>query len=382
MAYKTVVQFLEATSKDQSLRDELASVIGVGDGDISSAEQLDQDEAQAMLGKRGALVAAFAANQGYEFTLAELNGVIGVIQQFQRGDLSEQDFYKAVGWSSPTEQASTQVQSLGDAISMVYRGVEYSVKSSKGTANQVLDFMKLTAEHPEIREQLQAILAVGDGDISDFSALDAGEAEALRSGRGALVAEFAARHGFKFTLADLLAVTDAFQRVQAGELTSGEFENFLDLDVSSKEFFPFIKNVVTMTYKGVKYSAPVTSRSNDNTLPVVRFMEASGSDPALRDQIMSVIGGDGDISSPGELDSGEARALNGERGKQIVEIGAEHGFIFSLSDLSAVLESFQLVNEGKLPLESCTRILGLGKSGGGSDTVKKTAGMIYRGVRY
>lgn len=382
MAYKTVVQFLEATSTDNSLRDELAIVIGIGDGDISSAEQLDQDEAQAILGKRGALVTAFAEKRGYEFTLAELSGVIGIIQQFQRGDLSEEDFYKTIGWTPPAEQASTQLQSLGNTVDMLHLGAKYSVSKKTKTASQVLEFMQLTSEDADIRKELQDIMAVGDGDISDFSALDAEEAQALRSGRGALVAEFAARHGFTFTLSDLLAVTDAFQRVQSGELTENEFENFLDLEVSSKDFFPSIQSVVTMAYKGVKYSSPVISKSNDNTLQVVRFMERSGSDTALRDQIMSLIGGDGDISSPSELDSGEATALNGERSKQIVELGAEHGLIFTVSDLSAVLEVFQLVNEGKLPMESCTRILGLSKSSQFNADVKKTAGLIYRGVQY
>jgi hypothetical protein len=137
-----------------------------------------------------------------------------------------------------------------------------------------------------------------------------------------------------------------------------------------------------MTYKGIKYSSPVVSKASDNTLPVVRFMESSSVNPAIREQLMAIIGGDGDISSPGALDLEEATALASERGKQIVELGAEHGYRFTLTDLSAVVDAFQLVNGGKLSMESCVRILGLGKA---SDTVanaKKTAGMIYRGVSY
>lgn len=382
MTHKAVIQFFEATATDKSLRDDLSNVLGVGDGDISSAEELDSDEAQALLGKRGVLVTAFAEKRGYKFTLAELNSVVSVVQQYQRGVLSEQDFSRVMGWESPPEQVSAQLESVGSAVEMVYRGVKYSVNRSEESAHQVLQFMKRTSEDPDFREQLQAILAVGDGDISDFSQLDTEEAEALTGARGALVAEFAARHGYLFTLSDLLAVTDAFQRVQSGELTEDEFQKFLSLEANSKEFFPFIQSVVTMTYKGVKYSAPVVSKASDNTLPVVRFMECSGVDPTVREQLMHIIGGDGNISSPSELDSEEAIALGGERSKQIVKLGAEHGYRFTVSDLSAVVDAFQLVNDGELSMESCARILGLGRANETVGKVKKTAGMIYRGVRY
>jgi len=381
MAYKAVIQFLEATSNDKPLKEGLAGVIGVGDGDISTAQELDHEEAQALLGKRGVLVTAFAEQHGYEFTLAELNAVISVFQQYQAGEMSEEDFSKAMGLSGPGEKASAGLETLGNSVGLVYRGVKYKVEKNPGSAHQVLDFMKKSSEDPDFKQQLKEILSAGDGDISDFSQLDADEVAALRSGRGALVAEFAAKHGFVFTLSDLLAVTDAFQRVQSGELTSDEFDRFLDLDVKSKEFFPFIQNVVSLTYKGFKYSAAVASKTNDNTLPVIRFMERSATDETLRGQLMAILGGDGDISAPAELDAEEASVLGGERSKQIVELGAQYGHRFAASDLSTVVDAFQLVNEGKLPPESCARILGLGKSATPITGVKKTAGLIYRGVR-
>jgi hypothetical protein len=242
--------------------------------------------------------------------------------------------------------------------------------------------MKRSSEDAKLKAELKEILAVGDGDIGDFSEVDAEEAIALRSGRGVLVAEFAAKHGYIFTLSDLLAVTDAFERVQAGELSEAEFERFLSVNVNSAEFFPFISNVVSMTYKGIKYASPVVSRVKSNTLPVVRFMERSGSDPALQEQLMSIIGGDGDISSPTELDADEASALGSERSSQIVSLGAENGYRFTVEDLNAVLSAFQLVNEEKLPMTSCTRILGMGKGGTDDPSIKNTVGMIYRGVRH
>lgn len=379
MSHKAVMQFLEATSNDASLQEQLSKLIGVGDGDISSAKELDGEEAQALLGERGVAVTAFAEKQGYVFSLSELNVVISVFQRYQTGELSEADFAKAMGLPDTNEGG---LKSAGKTIGMVYRGVKYSVTQDKSSPHQVLDFMKKTSEDAEFRDQLKDILAVGDGDIGNFSELDTDEISALRSGRGALVAEFAAKHGFVFTLSDLLAVTDAFERVQSGELDNDEFEKFLSLEVNSRDFFPFIENVASMTYKGVKYSHPVASKAQSNTLPVIRFMERSGSDPALQKQLMALIGGDGDISAPGELDSQEASTLGGDLGNQIVKLGAENGFRFTVADLSAVTGAFQLVNSGELPIESCSRILGLGKAEEVSNVAKKTAGLIYRGVRH
>ncbi len=382
MSYEAVMQFLESSSKDESLRAGLAEVMGVGDGDISSATELDGDEAQALMGERGVRVTAFAEEKGFVFTLRELNAVVSVFQRYKSGELSEEDFAKAMGWDDSAEAVSKNIESVGKTVGLVYRGVKYSATQEKSSASQVLEFMKKTSEDPELREQLREILAVGDGDIGSFDQVDAAEAAALRSSRGVLVAEFAAKHGYMFTLSDLLAVADAFERVQSGQLSNAEFEKFLNLNVNSRDFFPFISNVVSMTYKGVKYASPVVSQAKDNTLSVVRFIEKSGSDPDLRQKLMAVIGGDGDISSPAELDQEEAAALAGERSNQIVDIGAEAGFRFTVSDLNAVLSAFQLVNAGELSSESCARILGMGKSGRDTESVKKTAGLMYRGVRH
>ena len=382
MSYKAVMEFLEATSEDESLQGALSALMGVGDGDISSAKELDGEEAQALMGERGIRVTAFAEEKGFVFTLGELNAVVSVFQRYSSGELSEEDFSKAMGWDSQSPSQSSKLKSVGKTVGLVYRGVKYEAGQEKSSAMQVLEFMKKTSEDAALREELKEILSVGDGDIGDFSELDAAEASALRSGRGVLVAEFAAKKGFMFTLSDLLAVTDAFGRVQAGELSADEFEKFLSVNVNTADFFPFISNVVSMTYKGFKYQSPVVSKVKDNTLPVVRFLESSGKDPVLRDKLAAIIGGDGDISSPSELDSEEAAALSSERSNQIASLGAEYGYMFTVSDLNAVISAFQLVNEDKLPMESCARILGMGKADGDGASVKKTAGMIYRGVRY
>lgn len=382
MTIEAVVQFLEATSKDSALREGLAGILGVGDGNISDASEMDQEEAGALLGQRSVLVSTFAEQSGYAFTVAELKAVIGVFQRYRAGELSEAEFSSALGLGSASGLEADRLDALGETVGMVYLGVKYDVRKGQRSAHQVLDFMKKTAEDAQFQKELRDILSVGDGDISDFSALDEEEVEALQGSRGALVAEFAARHGYVFTLSDLLAVTNAFQRVQSGQLTSDEFDKFLNLSVKAKDFFPFIEDVVSLTYKGFGYSSAVASKSQDNTLAVVRFMERSDSDEALQRQLAALLGGDGNISKPAELDADEATALGSDRNQQIVDLGAEHGFRFTVADLSTVVGAFQLVNDGQLSIDSCTRILGLGKSSDGLSSVEKTAGRIYRGVRY
>ena len=76
MAIEAVVQFLEATSQNPTLSAGLAGIIGVGDGDISSAGALDQDEAGALLGQRSVLVTTFAEQNGHVFTVAEQRAVV------------------------------------------------------------------------------------------------------------------------------------------------------------------------------------------------------------------------------------------------------------------------------------------------------------------
>jgi hypothetical protein len=379
MSIESVVQFLEATSEKESLRKDLAGIIGVGDGDISNAQELDQGEAQALLGRRGVLVATFAEQEGYSFTLAELNAVIGTFERVKAGELSETEFASALGLNASAGQTET----VGKAVGLVYRGISHAARKDSGKGTQVLEFMRKTAEDGTFREALQGILNVGDGDISNFAELDAQEVQALKSGRSALVAEFAAKHGYVFTMADLFAVVDAFQRLQAGQLTEEEFSKYLQLNAGTSDFFPVIDDVVKLAFKGFSYSTAKPSTAQDNTLQVVRFMEKTDSDPLLRDQLQALIGGDGNISEPGELDAEEAQALGGELGGQLVDLGAEHGFLFAVADLSAVVGAFQLVNNGELSMDNCSRILELGKS---ADEViagvKKTATRMYRGVSY
>lgn len=387
MAIEAVIQFLEATSTDAALQKDLSGIMGAGDGDISSPAALDESEGRALLGDRGLLVTVFADQRGYKFTVAELNALVGVLQRYKAGELSEGELAGVLGLKDGPDSLKRLLASADKAIGTVYRGIRY--QSASGATNdrapQVLQFMQRTAEDASLRDNLKSILGTGDGDISDFAHLDAEEEEALKTERGALVAEFAAKNGFAFTMADLFAVIDAFQRVQSGEMSNDTFMRYLNLTGASADYFPLIERVREMTYKGFRYTTAVPATGHGNSLEVVRFMEATKENPSLRTELQGIIGGDGDISDPKALDAEEASSLKGERAEQIVKLGAKHGLHFTSSDLAAVTGAFQLVDSGELPLESCMRILGLkgGSAKGDTDlaNVSETAGLIYRGVR-
>lgn len=93
----------------------------------------------------------------------------------------------------------------------------------------VLQFMQKTADDARIRQQLEQLLGVGDGDISTEAALDPQESEALKGERAPVVADFAAKHGYQFTVSDLIAVVDAFQQHQNGELSDEDFSKMLGI---------------------------------------------------------------------------------------------------------------------------------------------------------
>lgn len=84
----------------------------------------------------------------------------------------------------------------------------------------VMQFMHKTAEDEALRQQLEKLLGVGDGNISNQE-LDAAESEAL-VGRAATVCEFAAQNGFEFSVDDLIAILNGFNKHQIGELSDQE----------------------------------------------------------------------------------------------------------------------------------------------------------------
>lgn len=98
----------------------------------------------------------------------------------------------------------------------------------------VLRFMQKTAEDEALRQQLEALLGVGDGNISSEAELDAAETEALKGDRAPVVADFATQNGFAFSADDLIAVVDAFQKHQSGELSDADFAALVGVSTSAE----------------------------------------------------------------------------------------------------------------------------------------------------
>ncbi len=99
MATATVLKFMQKTAEDETLRKQLETLLGVGDGDISSEAELDPQETEALKGERAPKVAEFAAQNGFEFSVDELVTVVDAFQQHQAGALSDTDFAKVIGLS-------------------------------------------------------------------------------------------------------------------------------------------------------------------------------------------------------------------------------------------------------------------------------------------
>jgi Ca2+-binding EF-hand superfamily protein len=108
MATATVLEFMQRTAEDETLQQQLETLLGVGDGNISSAAELDPAESQA-LGERAPIVAEFAAQHGFTFSVDELMTVVDAFQKHQAGEISDEDFATVLGMSLANE-------SLDDAV--------------------------------------------------------------------------------------------------------------------------------------------------------------------------------------------------------------------------------------------------------------------------
>ncbi len=91
----------------------------------------------------------------------------------------------------------------------------------------VVRFMQKTAEDRLIRQQLEELLGVGDGDISTETALDPDESAALKGSQAPVVRDFAAKYGFEFSVEELVTVVDALEKHQAGQLSDADFKNIV-----------------------------------------------------------------------------------------------------------------------------------------------------------
>jgi hypothetical protein len=121
MATQTVIKFMQKTAEDRFLREQMETMLGVGDGDISHEAALDPGEATALKSDRAPMVAAFASRYGFEFSSEELISVVDALEQHQSGKMSDEDFKKQVGAGVP--EATKPVQKLFRFLSKTYFGI-------------------------------------------------------------------------------------------------------------------------------------------------------------------------------------------------------------------------------------------------------------------
>jgi hypothetical protein len=122
MATVTVLKFMQKTADDEALRKQLESLLGVGDGNISSEAELDSAESEALKGERAPVVAEFAAKNGYDFSVDELITVVDAFQKHQSGELSDGDFFKLIGVSADAN--ASPLKKLSKWLGKTYLGLE------------------------------------------------------------------------------------------------------------------------------------------------------------------------------------------------------------------------------------------------------------------
>ncbi len=128
MATTAVLEFMQKTGTDATLKQQLEDLLGTGDGDISSAEALDAGESAALT-SRAPRVTEFATGQGFSFTSEELVTVVNTFQQLQAGDISAEAFAKKVGLApGKTLKGGTKnsFQRVTNYLCKTYLGIERS----------------------------------------------------------------------------------------------------------------------------------------------------------------------------------------------------------------------------------------------------------------
>ncbi len=127
MATATVLQFMQRTAEDTALRQQLEALLGVGDGNISSAAELDSAESEALKGERAPVVVEFATQHGFVFSTDELIAVVDAFQKHQAGKLSDQDFAAVVGSAAATTSSAGMVTQVTNPLKRLthYLGKTY-----------------------------------------------------------------------------------------------------------------------------------------------------------------------------------------------------------------------------------------------------------------
>jgi hypothetical protein len=121
MTTATVVKFMQKTAEDKLLREQLETLLGVGDGNISNKAELDAQESAALKGENGPIVADIAAQYGYEFSAEDLFTVIEALEKHHVGALSDEGFTNLVGVKVP--KTLSPVRKLVRFMGKTYLGI-------------------------------------------------------------------------------------------------------------------------------------------------------------------------------------------------------------------------------------------------------------------
>lgn len=374
MAVSDVLKFMQETAVNEPLRSQLAALLGVGDGNISDQAALDQGEAAALQGDLAPTVVEFAASKGFSFSVKELSTAVDSFAQYQAGAVSAQEFANVLGISTQEEQ------SIKSAVEMIYRGMRYQKIDGQPVRQGlpvVMKFMQKTAIDKGMQTQLATILGVGDGDISNQTALDQTEAAALKGDLAPAVVEFAAKWGYKFSVQELGTAIDTFARFQAGDISEQDFVTQLGISAQEKSS---VKSPIELIYRGMRYQR-IDGQLVRQGLPVVmKFMQKTAVDKEFQQQLAALLGvGDGNISDQAALDQTEAAALE-NRAPAVVKFAATKGFSFSTEELTSMLDIFAQYQSGQLSAQQFASLVGLSTQEQAS--VQKTIELVYRGTRY
>ena len=405
MSIEQVIQFMETTAKDEALQQQLQIIMGTGDGDISSVNELDASEAAVLKGQRGALVVYVAAKHGFEFSVDELMKVVDVFEKHQSDEISQEEFTNFLISANLHQDTTDDWFSAEKTIELVFRGKRYRKKVgaknqptttitpikpgdrlSSGSIAQVIEFMEKTAEDTALQKELQIVMGVGDGNISNVKEIDASEAKALKGEYATPVVHLAKEHGFNFSVDELINVIDVFEKHQLGEMSEEKFVEFIssaDLNQYLKEHLPSAEKSVNLIFQGRRYRKTVTVKTSPSspmnpTAQVVQFMEKTADDRFLQEELQNILGvGDGDISSIDELDAQEAETLKSHKSYLVVDLAAQHHFKFSVQDLISVINIFEKQKLGEISAREFSELTGI------SDLKKETSvELVFLGRRY
>ncbi|MCU0527454.1 MAG: hypothetical protein MUF72_21825 [Elainella sp. Prado103] len=121
MATALVLQFMQKTAEDETLRHQLEELLGVGDGNISSEAELDSAETEALKGERAPVVAEFAAQQGFAFSVEDLITVVDAFAKHQAGEMSDAEFATLVGIATSDTATINEVSEITNPMKRLTR---------------------------------------------------------------------------------------------------------------------------------------------------------------------------------------------------------------------------------------------------------------------